>query len=138
MFHRLSHAVLLAVAFLFTTAVEAAPSSGRGQRLARLAGLVYRQGRGFQKYDADVELVRFPNYTDSIQALSASQLDANSQTWGDTMAPLAAGVPLKIILANDNSAGNVALMVAPSITGFADLKASRSPLNNRVFPNHGG
>jgi thiazole synthase ThiGH ThiG subunit len=40
---------------------------------------------------AEVELVWFPNYTDSIQALSAGQLDANSQTWSDTLAPLAAG-----------------------------------------------
>lgn len=64
----------------------------------------------------------FPSYTDSIQALSAGQLDANSQTWSDTLAPLAAGVPLKVVLVNDNSAGNDALLVAPEIKGFADLK----------------
>jgi NitT/TauT family transport system substrate-binding protein len=76
----------------------------------------------FKKYGADVKLVWFPTYTDSISALSAGQLDANSQTWSDTMAPLAAGLPLKVILVNDNSAGNDALMVGPKIKGFKDLK----------------
>lgn len=79
--------------------------------------------KGYLKHHgADVELIWFPNYTDSIQALSAGQLDANSQTWSDTLAPLAAGVPLKVVLVNDNSAGNDALMVAPVIQNFADLK----------------
>ncbi len=76
----------------------------------------------FKKHGADVKLVWFPTYTDSISALSAGQLDANSQTWSDTMAPLAAGLPLKVILVNDNSAGNDALMVNPKIKGFRDLK----------------
>jgi NitT/TauT family transport system substrate-binding protein len=76
----------------------------------------------FKKYGADVKLVWFPTYTDSISALSAGQLDANSQTWSDTMAPLAAGLPLKVVLVNDNSAGNDALMVGPKIKSFKDLK----------------
>lgn len=76
----------------------------------------------FKKYGAKVKLVWFANYTDSIAALSAGQLDANSQTWSDTMTPLAKGVPLKAILVNDNSAGNDALMVGPKIKSFADLK----------------
>ncbi|HEU5283580.1 MAG TPA: ABC transporter substrate-binding protein [Burkholderiales bacterium] len=76
----------------------------------------------FKKHGADVKLVWFPTYTDSISALSAGQLDANSQTWSDTMAPLAAGLPLKVVLVNDNSAGNDALMVGPAIKSFKDLK----------------
>jgi NitT/TauT family transport system substrate-binding protein len=76
----------------------------------------------FRKHGADVKLVWFATYTDSISALSAGQLDANSQTWSDTMAPLAAGLPLKVILVNDNSAGNDALVVSPKIKGFKDLK----------------
>lgn len=76
----------------------------------------------FKKYNAKVKLVWFPNYTDSIAALSAGQLDANSQTWSDTMTPLSKGVPVKTILVNDNSAGNDALMVSPKIKSFADLK----------------
>jgi NitT/TauT family transport system substrate-binding protein len=76
----------------------------------------------FKKHGADVKLVWFANYSDSIAALSTGQLDANSQTWSDTMGPLAKGLPLKAILVNDNSAGNDALMVSAKIKSFADLK----------------
>jgi NitT/TauT family transport system substrate-binding protein len=76
----------------------------------------------FKKHGADVKLVWFANYSDSIAALSTGQLDANSQTWSDTMGPLAKGLPLKAILVNDNSAGNDALMVSPKVKSFADLK----------------
>ncbi|ANE56733.1 ABC transporter substrate-binding protein [Methylomonas sp. DH-1] len=76
----------------------------------------------FKKYGAKVKLVWFANYTDSISALSAGQLDANCQTWSDTMAPLSKNVPVKAILVNDNSDGNDALMVNPAIKSFADLK----------------
>lgn len=87
-----------------------------------VAWYVAEQKGFFKKHGADVKLVWFANYTDSISALSAGQLDANSQTWSDTMGPLAKGLPLKTILVNDNSAGNDALLVGPKIKGFADLK----------------
>jgi NitT/TauT family transport system substrate-binding protein len=76
----------------------------------------------FRKYGAAVKLVWFANYSDSIAALSTGQLDANSQTWSDTLGPLAKGLPLKAVLVNDNSAGNDALMVGPKIQGFPDLR----------------
>jgi NitT/TauT family transport system substrate-binding protein len=76
----------------------------------------------FAAHGAKVKLVWFANYTDSISALSSGQLDANSQTWSDTMTPLARKVKVKTILVNDNSAGNDALMVSPKIRSFADLK----------------
>jgi NitT/TauT family transport system substrate-binding protein len=76
----------------------------------------------FKKHGADVKLVWFANYSDSIAALSAGQLDANAQTWSDSMGPLAKGLPLKAILVNDNSAGNDALMVNAKVKSFADLK----------------
>ena len=76
----------------------------------------------FRKYGADVKLVWFANYSDSISALSTGQLDANSQTWSDTLGPLAKGLPLKVVLVNDNSAGNDALLVGPKVKGFTDLK----------------
>ena len=82
----------------------------------------------FKKHGADVKLVWFANYTDSISALSSGQLDANSQTWSDTLGPLAKGLPLKAILVNDNSAGNDALMVSPKITSFAQLKGKKVAL----------
>ncbi|HTW37732.1 MAG TPA: ABC transporter substrate-binding protein [Steroidobacteraceae bacterium] len=76
----------------------------------------------FKKYGADVKLIWFANYSDSISALSTGQLDANSQTWSDTLGPLAKGLPLKVVLVNDNSAGNDAVMVGPDIHSFADLR----------------
>jgi NitT/TauT family transport system substrate-binding protein len=87
-----------------------------------VAWYVAEQKGFFKKYNANVKLVWFANYTDSIAALSAGQVDANCQTWGDTLAPLAKGIPLKAILVNDNSAGNDALMVSAKIKNFADLK----------------
>ncbi|HEV7856834.1 MAG TPA: ABC transporter substrate-binding protein, partial [Herminiimonas sp.] len=87
-----------------------------------VAWYVAEQKGFFKKHGAKVKLVWFANYTDSIAALSASQLDANSQTWSDTMTPLSKGVAVKTILVNDNSAGNDALMVGPKIKSFADLK----------------
>ena len=76
----------------------------------------------FKKNGANVKLVWFANYSDSVSALSTGRLDANSQTWSDTMTPLAKKVPVKAILVNDNSFGNDALMVGPKIKSFADLK----------------
>lgn len=76
----------------------------------------------FTKHGAKVKLVWFANYSDSISALSTGRLDANSQTWSDTMTPLAKNIHVKTILVNDNSSGNDALMVSPKIKSFADLK----------------
>lgn len=87
-----------------------------------VAWYVAEQQGYFKKYDAGVKMVWFANYTDSISALSAGQLDANSQTWSDTLAPLAQEIPLKAMLVNDNSTGNDALGVGPNIKRFADLK----------------
>ena len=82
----------------------------------------------FKKYGAEVNLVWFANYSDSIAALSTRQLDANSQTWSDTLGPLAKGLPLKVVLVNDNSAGNDAVMVGPSIKNFGDLRGHKVAL----------
>ena len=87
-----------------------------------VAWAIAEQQGYFKKYGADVKLVWFPNYTDSISALSAGQIDANCQTWSDSMAPLAKGVPLKAVLVNDNSAGNDAVMAGLKIPTFKALK----------------
>ena len=87
-----------------------------------VAWYVAEQKGYFKKFGADVELVWFPNYTDSISALSAGQLDANSQTWSDSLAPLAQGIPIQVILVNDNSAGNDALLSTPVIASVSALK----------------
>jgi NitT/TauT family transport system substrate-binding protein len=93
-----------------------------------VAWYVAEQKGYFKKHGADVKLVWFANYTDSISALSAGQVDANSQTWSDTMAPLSKGLALKTIMVNDNSAGNDALLVSPKIKSFAELKGKKIAL----------
>ena len=93
-----------------------------------VAWYVARDQGYFRKSGANVELVWFANYTDSIAALSSGQLDANSQTWSDTLGPIAKGVPIKAVLVNDNSAGNDALMVAPKIQAFTDLRGRKIAL----------
>jgi len=87
-----------------------------------VAWYVAEQKGFFKQQGANVKLVWFANYTDSISALSSGQIDANSQTWSDTLGPLAKGLPLKAVLVNDNSAGNDALVVSAKIKSFADLK----------------
>jgi len=76
----------------------------------------------FKKHGVEIELVWFPVYTDSLTALNAGQLDANLQTWSDTMAPRAEGIPLKVVALLDNSFGNDALVAAPGIKSPKDLK----------------
>ncbi|MFZ2988318.1 ABC transporter substrate-binding protein [Ideonella sp.] len=93
-----------------------------------VAWYVAEQKGYFKKNGADVKLVWFANYTDSVSALSSGQLDANSQTWSDTLGPLAKGIKIKAILVNDNSAGNDALLVSPKIKTFADLKGKQVAL----------
>lgn len=75
----------------------------------------------FRRYGVEVELVWFPVYSDSISALSSGALDGNSQTWSDTMAPVARGIDLKVILLNDNSSGNDAIVARPPITRLSQL-----------------
>jgi NitT/TauT family transport system substrate-binding protein len=87
-----------------------------------VAWVIAEQQGFFKKHGANVKLVWFPNYSDSISALSSGQLDANCQTWSDTMAPLAKGIPLKVVLVNDNSAGNDAVMAAMKFKSIKDLK----------------
>ena len=83
-----------------------------------------RQGF-FKKRHVNVKLVWFPNYSDSLSALAAGDLDANCQTWSDTMGPLAQGQALKAVLINDNSAGNDAVVANAGIHSLKDLKGKK-------------
>ena len=118
----------LAGAFLCVSMIAAAPLAraeikvGYSDWPGWVAWAIAEQQGFFKKHGADVKLVWFPNYTDSISALSAGQIDANCQTWSDTMAPLAKGIALKVVLVNDNSAGNDAVMAAPKFKGIKELK----------------
>jgi NitT/TauT family transport system substrate-binding protein len=76
----------------------------------------------FKKAGVDVKLVWFPIYTDSLNALNTGKLDANCQTWSDTIPPLAEGIKLKVVLANDNSAGNDGLVAKKEFKSVKSLK----------------
>ncbi len=121
----------LRVALLVWSVVPAARAEikvGVSDWTGWVAWYVARDQGYFKKYGADVDLVWFANYSDSIAALSTGQLDANSQTWSDTLGPLAKGLPLKVVLVNDNSAGNDAVMVGAAIKGFGDLRGRKVAL----------
>lgn len=128
---RLTRTLIASIGFALLTQPTAALAEvkiGVSDWPGWVAWYVAEQKGYFKKHGADVKLVWFANYTDSISALSAGQIDGNSQTWSDTMAPLAKGIALKTILVNDNSAGNDALMVGPKIKTFKDLKGKKIAL----------
>jgi NitT/TauT family transport system substrate-binding protein len=76
----------------------------------------------FKKNGLDVNLKYFADYVSSLDAMSAGKLDANTQTLNDTMAAVAGGSKQSIIVVNDNSAGNDAIICDESIKSVADMK----------------
>ena len=76
----------------------------------------------FEENGLDVELRYFSDYIGSLDAMAAGKLDANTQTLNDTMAAVAAGSKQSIVVVNDNSAGNDAIICDESIASIADLK----------------
>ena len=118
---------VLPVAGLFTLALHPIPSFaqvtlGLSDWPGWVAWYVAEKEGYFKKYGADVKLVWFPDYMTSVNALSAGQIDANCQALIDTLSPVEKGVPAKVILVTDNSAGNDALMVNNSIKSVSELK----------------
>ncbi|MGO4546957.1 ABC transporter substrate-binding protein [Paenibacillus sp. 2TAB23] len=76
----------------------------------------------FEQHGVDVKLEFFPVYSDSLQAIAAGKVDANSQTLSDSLAPLSKGIGLKAVLVNDNSFGGDAIVSKPDINSIKDLK----------------
>ena len=90
----------------------------------------------FKKAGVDVDLVWFEGYLDSINALAAGQLDANSQTLNDTIGSVAAGAGQVIILVNDNSTGNDQIIVSKEIKTVQDLKGKKIGLEAGVVDHY--
>ena len=86
--------------------------------------IVQQQGF-FAKHHCNVKLVWFANYTDSLNAFAAKKVDANCQTWSDSMGPIAAGQKCTAVLINDNSAGNDAIIAGPGIDSVKDLRGKK-------------
>ena len=78
----------------------------------------------FEDVGVEVELEFFTDYLGSLDAMSAGQLDGNSQTLNDTLVGLSAGSDQVVVVVNDNSAGNDAIIVDESITSIADLEGA--------------
>lgn len=75
----------------------------------------------FEANGVDVEMRFFADYLGSLDAMVAGELDGNSQTLNDTMLGVASGSEQVIVLTNDNSTGNDAIIVDESITSVEDL-----------------
>jgi NitT/TauT family transport system substrate-binding protein len=76
----------------------------------------------FEQAGVHVKLTYFADYTSSLDALVAKQLDLNAQTLNDTMFAVASGSPQKIVVVGDNSTGNDQVICDKSITTIAQLK----------------
>jgi NitT/TauT family transport system substrate-binding protein len=75
----------------------------------------------FDEAGIEVELKWFDDYIGSLDAMASGQLDANSQTLNDTIVGVSAGSPQTVVIVNDNSAGNDAIIVDESISSIEDL-----------------
>jgi NitT/TauT family transport system substrate-binding protein len=79
----------------------------------------------FENSKIDVKLTWFDDYNKSIAALNAGTIDANSQTLADTIHSIADGKDLVVILTNDNSTGNDAIVISETIKSIKDLKGKK-------------
>src|SRR5215471_6393329 len=79
----------------------------------------------FDKVGVKVQLKWFDDYLASLTAMSAGQIDANSQTLNDTLVGVSGGSDQVVVLVNDNSAGNDAIIVDKSISSIKDLKGKK-------------
>ncbi|MBI4784662.1 MAG: ABC transporter substrate-binding protein [Oscillatoriophycideae cyanobacterium NC_groundwater_1537_Pr4_S-0.65um_50_18] len=79
----------------------------------------------FETHNVPVDLKWFDGYLESISTLTAGQIDANSQTLGDTVSSVAGGAEQVIVLVNDNSTGNDKVIVREGINSIADLKGKK-------------
>jgi NitT/TauT family transport system substrate-binding protein len=86
---------------------------------------VAQEGGVFEKAKLPVDLKWFDGYTESISALTSGQIDANSQTLGDTLSSATGGADAVIVLVNDNSTGNDKVIVREGINSIADLKGKK-------------
>ena len=79
----------------------------------------------FKANTVQVDLKWFDGYLESISTLTAGQIDANSQTLGDTVSSVSGGADQVVVLVNDNSTGNDKVIVREGINAIADLKGKK-------------
>lgn len=76
----------------------------------------------FEEHGLDVDLRFFADYLGSLDAMAGGQLDGNTQTLNDTMFAVAAGDEQVIVVNNDISSGNDAIICDESVTSIEDLE----------------
>jgi NitT/TauT family transport system substrate-binding protein len=86
---------------------------------------VAQEEKLFEANNVKVDLKWFDGLIEAINALAAGQLDANNQTLSDTISSVAAGADQVVVLVNDNSTGNDAIIVSQEINSIADLKGKK-------------
>lgn len=87
----------------------------------------------FEKNGANVELIWFDGYLESMQALASGQLDANCQTLNDTISFAGEAVNGEVaVVVNDNSAGNDKVIVAAEINTIEDMAGKTVALEEGV------
>jgi NitT/TauT family transport system substrate-binding protein len=79
----------------------------------------------FDRDKVNVNLKWFDNYNDSIEALNAGSIEANSQTLADTINSLSKGKDLVVVLTNDNSTGNDQIIISDRLKSAKDLKGKK-------------
>jgi NitT/TauT family transport system substrate-binding protein len=85
--------------------------------------LVVAEEQGFfEDVGLDVQLEFFADYTASLDALVAEQVDINAQTLSDTIFAVSAGADQKVVVVGDNSTGNDAIICDESIGSIAELE----------------
>jgi NitT/TauT family transport system substrate-binding protein len=87
----------------------------------------------FEQNGANVELIWFDGYLESMQALASGQLDANCQTLNDTISFAADAVNGEVaVVVNDNSAGNDKVIVSEEINTIEDMAGKSVALEEGV------
>ncbi|MFB2980535.1 ABC transporter substrate-binding protein [Microseira sp. BLCC-F43] len=86
---------------------------------------VTQEQKIFEANKVAVDLKWFDGYLESISTLTAGQIDANSQTLGDTVNSISGGADKVIVLVNDYSTGNDKIIVREGINSIADLKGKK-------------
>jgi NitT/TauT family transport system substrate-binding protein len=76
----------------------------------------------FDEAGVNVELEYFSEYTASLDAMAAGQINGNGQTLNDTLVGISGGSDQVVVVVNDNSAGNDAIIADESITSVRDLE----------------
>ena len=112
-----------------TTSADAAPPETSGETLVLgysawpgwFPLAVADQAGIFDQVGLDVDLRYFADYLGSLDAMAAGELDGNTQTLNDTMFGVSSGSEQVIVVVNDNSTGNDAIICDASITSIADL-----------------